>query len=385
MGSQTITISETVDRILHSGRWLSVVLTGGGVGLVPWLLQRPGGSKAIAEVIIPYHEGAITAFLGHRPEQFCSSATARALAVVAFGRARQMTGTTEPCAGVACTASLVTDRPKRGDHRIHVACQTEAVTGEYSVVLVKGLRDRPAEDELAARLTLRAITEACLTDAFVPIDLRAEESVHTRRVEAPREWQEVFLQVRAYAAARPSPAVDLTRPCGILAGSFNPFHSGHRGMLEVAGHLLGVPVVLELTLVNADKPPLDYCSLSDRLATIPEDLPVILTRAATFVEKARLFPGATFIVGVDTLMRIVDPRFYGGEETAMLNALEELAAHDCRFIAFGRQIGDRFVTADQITLPPILRERCQSVPEHLFRQDISSTAIRQSRGQEKSL
>ena len=34
---------------------------------------------------------------------------------------------------------------------------------------------------------------------------------------------------------------------------------------------------------------------------------------AAFVEKARLAPGCTFVVGVDTVDRIGDPKYYGGE------------------------------------------------------------------------
>jgi hypothetical protein len=35
---------------------------------------------------------------------------------------------------------------------------------------------------------------------------------------------------------------------------------------------------------------------------------VALTRAALFTQKARLFPGCAFVVGVDTARRILDPK-----------------------------------------------------------------------------
>ena len=54
------------------------------------------------------------------------------MAAVAFQRARELAtaeqGTAPTYVGVACTASLVSDRPKKGDHRCHVAMQTATAT-----------------------------------------------------------------------------------------------------------------------------------------------------------------------------------------------------------------------------------------------------------------
>ena len=51
----------------------------------------------------------------------------------------------------------------------------------------------------------------------------------------------------------------------------------------------------------------------------------------TFAEKAQLFPGVVFVVGVDTAERIVQPRFYGDSEERMLQALEQIRQSGCRF------------------------------------------------------
>ena len=113
-------------------------MLNGGSRAVAELLEVPGGSKILLEAAVPYSEGALTAWLGSRPEQFCSSRTARAMAVVAFGRAIRY-GAAEPqAAGVSCTAGLATDRPKRGPHRAHVAVQT----AEPDAALVAGVGKR---------------------------------------------------------------------------------------------------------------------------------------------------------------------------------------------------------------------------------------------------
>ena len=56
-------------------------------------------------------------------------------------------------------------------------------------------------------------------------------------------------------------------------------------MAEIAAARCGAPVTLELSIANVDKPTLDFLEIDDRLAGL-SDYPVLLTRAATFVEKA---------------------------------------------------------------------------------------------------
>ena len=48
----------------------------------------------------------------------------------------------------------------------------------------------------------------------------------------------------------------------------------------------------KLSLTNVDKPELDINSILMRLNKIQEEIPIILTRAPTFMEKIELFPGA---------------------------------------------------------------------------------------------
>lgn len=103
---------------------------------------------------------------------------------------------------------------------------------------------------------------------------------------------------------------------------------------------------------------------------------MLLTRAATFVEKARLAPGCTFVVGVDTLERIGDPRYYDCDAARRDEAIEQIAAQGCRFLVFGRSVGDRFQTSADAKVPAALRALCDDVPESDFRVDVSSTELR---------
>ena len=47
--------------------------------------------------------------------------------------------------------------------------------------------------------------------------------------------------------------------------------------------------------------------------------PLLLTRLPLFTQKAQLLPGSLFVVGYDTAVRLVLPKYYGdGSTTAML-------------------------------------------------------------------
>ena len=80
-------------------------------------------------------------------------------------------------------------------------------------------------------------------------------------------------------------------------------------MAAIASQQQKLPVWFELSLKNVDKPTLDYLEISRRLKNLPEEN-VLLTMAPTFLEKSRLFPGCSFVVGADTLSRIAEEKYY---------------------------------------------------------------------------
>jgi nicotinic acid mononucleotide adenylyltransferase len=161
----------------------------------------------------------------------------------------------------------------------------------------------------------------------------------------------------------------------IFPGAFHPLHAGHRRMAQVAEAMLGGRVAFEISIRNVDKPLLDYTEIQQRLAQFGPGQPVWLTRAATFAEKSQEFPGATFIVGADTIRRIADPRYYGGQP-ATHQALERIAGRGCRFLVFGRLGHAGFVRLGDLDLPPALRRISTEVSAEQFREDISSTELR---------
>ena len=56
------------------------------------------------------------------------------------------------------------------------------------------------------------------------------------------------------------------------------------------------------------------------------------------IPQARLFPGCTFVVGSDTIKRILDKKYYGGTDLGMVAAVAEIAALGCKFLVAGRLV-----------------------------------------------
>ena len=154
---------EILIQRLHQSPFQAVlVVTGGGSQALADLLAVPGASKTFLEGLIPYCEQAVVAFLGFRPEHFVSEETAVTLAEKAYVRALALRESSEtPVIGAACTATLVTDRPKKGEHRAYIAVHNGARTVVCSLVLTKGARDRCGEERVVGDLMIRALAQAC--------------------------------------------------------------------------------------------------------------------------------------------------------------------------------------------------------------------------------
>jgi hypothetical protein len=274
-------------------------------------------------------------------------------------------------AGVACTASLVSDRHKHGAHRIHIALQSAVATQTWSLVLHKGTRNRAQEEAIAARLVLNSIAQGAGLESRLPLSLQ-QESIVENRCDAPEAWQRLL--AGTLAATRLRGTVIL--PKIVFPGAFNPLHPGHRAMAKLAARRLSAEVAYELSIVNADKPPIDFIELDQRARQFADNETLWLTHASTFVEKSAIFPGAAFLVGVDTIERIAEPRFYGDNVDRCRAALDEIAGRGCRFLVFGRAQGQRFLSLSDLTLPGNLAAICDEVPAAEFREDVSSTELR---------
>ena len=188
----------------------------------------------------------------------------------------------------------------------------------------------------------------------------------------------------------------------ILSGSFNPLHVGHRSLLQAArtvweGRETAADVDpfigYELSLTNADKAGIDVQEVMERLEAFAGRADLLLTTVARFDEKAALLAPTqiTFVVGIDTAVRVLNPKYYGGTLEGLSQAMLALAEAHVSFIVAGRvdEESDIFVSASDITdrdTHPVLSILDQAgyphmflpIPDSHFRVDLSSSSLRAS-------
>lgn len=341
-------------------------------GIADWLRDNvvvPETGDPLAVLILP-DAASLAKWMGRPPDWAHPSEIALNLATAAY----RNLGEAESSVGVG----IIDSHDTGADDALQVATQTAHETRLYSF----GLPARtdtptlPRDEVLSHCLQTLADTTGCGSlphggshaDRLVSLVVERAEPllVDVWSHRSPVVWS----LPGGTLAVQPDEAFG-----GMLSGSFNPLHSGHLLLRTAAEQYLGQPVCFELPILNADKPPLDFVSIARRRAQFDEQT-LALTGAATFEEKAALFPRTTFVVGVDTALRVVDPRFYGDSSSQMETALEALGRADCRLLVAGRQIEDRFVSLGDLAIPPGAAGMFEELPEQVFRCDASSTSIR---------
>lgn len=371
-------LQRLIQALHNTPAMAAFVLTGGGAGAVAHLLNVPGASRTVLEAVIPYDESALCEYLGRRPEQFCSIEAAIDLAEHALDRARDL-ASRRPVIGLGCTAGLVTDRPKRGEHRFFVASATEQATRVTWATLQKDARDREAEESIVDAAIFNELAHAAGIAERVPVDLLPDEQLHSdvRHRDSFLSGLDLGAEQAVCVDADGRIHKAAAKPALLLPGAFNPLHEGHRRLAQVSARMTGLPPAYELSILNVDKPPLAIDEVRRRMKQFQWLAPLWLTRSPTFVEKARLFPGVTFVVGVDTAERIVDSRYYGNDVAQMSSRLERIRSAECRFLVAGRtDAAGKFKERADLAVPAGFQDLFTAIPSSSFRCDARSTQLR---------
>jgi nicotinic acid mononucleotide adenylyltransferase len=375
---------QLISALHASGRKAALAITGGGSGAIGELLRVPGGSRLLIEAQVPYDERALAVFLGVAPAQASSSDTAIAMARSARARAARLVPAGSDVVGLGATAALVSDRPRRGEHRFHIAFANAAGVAHCTGVLAKGRRDRAAEEDLVSRAIVLWLAHACGIAAPSPRTLLDADEHFAETIVASVDTIDRLLAGEVdRITVQPDGQMMLTapRPAVLLPGSFNPLHDGHVSLARVAEELTQQPVAFEISVTNVDKPPLAAETVRHRIAQFAWKSPVELTRAPTFLEKSRLFPGTTFVIGADTAERLVARKYYGDDEDRMHAALQEIANAGNRFLVAVRiDAAGRVRLLNDIPVPRRHADLFTEIPHHRFRVDTSSSEIRARRG-----
>ena len=443
--SEPITIPEIQDFFLNlfapdktpETNVILVLVTGAGTQLIPWILQ-PGASRSLMRASVPYATSALQKTLQYGSnkviiDKYVSNEIAYLMACASKRDATNDYLSTSGnlrvlgninVIGIGLTAAIVTNRPKAGPHECIVAFESGNTHGCMSIQMSKGARTRDEEDYVCSRLALELICIASGKETLRRDFLLEGEEIHYVQEDIPDVIDSIRARETSMALFVQKPGLstcdeltlndfksysNITLPEGSLVypGSFNPLHEGHialiistilsRGWsLDPSAKNAHPSVVFEISVVNADKPSLDRDEIIRRIKQFTDLNPLLkesglinycvcITSVPFFLAKSNIFGNCSFIIGADTCIRILDSKYYGNSEFALVDSLGRINQNNCNFIVGGRvDSNGTFQTADTI-LSSVLAKRVlysdrlkamfSSVPD--FRVDLSSSQIRE--------
>ena len=357
-----------VKKIHASSFRFVIVSSGGGTDAISEILSIPGASESVLEAYVPYAKESLDYYLLKQPDHYCSMDTTLSMAAKAYSAAKKIDSSAHPknLLGIAVTASLATNYSKKGDHKFFIAIQTHKYSKSFAYNFIKGMHSRKEEEIIVTEHILQALAEAC----EVKVDaLQSTDHLTIKTVKAKENWVRlVDNKINFDSSSSQTPEL-------IFPGSFNPFHSGHDEMSKLAERETGLGLAYEICIQNADKPPLSYHEIERTLSQFDGHHDWVLTKAGKFTDKAALFPNSVFIIGADTLARILNEKFYLNRQD-MLNQLDLFNGHNINFLVFGRKIKSEFISLSSVLIPEHIKNRFSGFDEEIFRDDVSSTLLR---------
>lgn len=447
-------IQSNLDQDEASRTSVCISIAGGGGHAISTLAATPGASSMLLEGSVNYSRQSYRSYIGlashikgfkyssHEAAKLASEAALKRALKYRTDNLNLMTG----CVGIGCASSLVSSASGEGVQGFGhiVATRSDGCQVSLNVTLagMKGMENRTRQDEdvFISHLILRSIelvqqadrlikksdkTETDVGDYIkedwgtILVDQFEEEDVASaaaHRILDGNEQAVVLLPTYREGRAVSFQAMKFPAiPKGslVVPGSFNPPHKGHIALAETAVAMAESmeesrysckAAFMELSLTNADKPPIDPETVSARVSRfleldhLPDHWGIILTRAPLFSQKVSTLqdcvldstdgskPKLSFVIGTDTFVRIIDPKYYNNEESAMIEAFRSMEG--VRFLVGGRleqkkELSTaRFVSGKEELegLPEDVRAMFTLIEEENFRVDISSTQLRQQEG-----
>jgi hypothetical protein len=375
-----------------TGKRFSFGVTGGGSTSLSYLMSQPGASTTILEFYCPYAQEATSEYINRdlNPDQkvtvesFASVTTAIRLAEAAQRRSTKIM--TTQCShinelnkitgaiGIGATANLVSKKWKRGDHRILVALYSNEKLVTFSLSLYKGTEEQPfrsrsQEDDLCGKLIVAVTAYECgifnkdgivefltangldskdileISDTITNNNLSSLIDGSSQNILCLPQADGSLVQVTNVPIHLLGQYTENKPKLVSLPGSFNPLHPGHTSSLEkaLAINATKMPNVCgfyELSVSNVDKQRMTIQELTKRLGHFSmQKYPLFLTNAPRFIDKSAQHPGIDYVMGVDTVIRLVDKSYTDNNQEKMTLLLKDIVDKGTRFFVLPRVYG----------------------------------------------
>lgn len=349
---------ELHDLLIQTNSLLHVSSTGAGPSLQRDLWGIPGCSQYLVGFFTPYARTQLHSFLGHPPEDsYVTMSVAYDLAMASYIRSAEHkveTVSSGNPVGIGITAAVASSRIPRGDQQAFICIVTSDAILETSIVFDKavGAEERLNQDGIISKTVLVLLTQALRGDVSAEVLAKNQGTALERFYRYP-----VFL-----TDGTRHPRTEGGGNSAYMPATLNPIHDGHRTMAAAAEKYLspeGPGTIKVSYLVSSTSPHKGQLSVQEMLLKAgmlraerwkghSHSRSVEFTHdEPLFLDKARKRPNSVFVIGADTMQRMLDPK-WGPSIDALLSELKNLGA---KFLVMGRVVDGAFMTCRDIKVP----------------------------------
>ncbi|CAD8183367.1 unnamed protein product [Paramecium octaurelia] len=397
-------MSDILVNQLNNSQLIVLYTAGAGAQALSHFTLHPGSSKYALEASSFYAKGSLELLLNRNIEKFVTEQVAEDMALKALIRSHEIlrqeniTDKFNTTLGIGITAAIRSVNERQGRHHAFICLNFGITKYTYYLDLVKGVRTREEEDQFISDILFKLIIKHSSQHQLqiqeqqeealdkiqllenASIILQIKESMNLNLIKSLQNQTGLLNSI--LITANQYQLNPIVQDAIILSGSFNPIHTGHIELAKMAQQLMGLPnVYFELSIKNADKQDITIQDVEKRIELMKkQNLNIILSNKAFFKDKNLFLKNGAFAIGVDTYKRVVDVKYYNNSIQDRDLSLLLFLQNNNKIIVAPRynETTQKLETLNDYEVPKILQKNVIELKQ--FRNDISSTKIRQSEG-----